>query len=248
MTKREKRELANQQKTVKKKSKISVFQIKLISAIAVALIFLVAVGFFIDSFAPTNPKCYHRWMFSTFHGSYDSKNGPKSYMQFENKANTETSERATSYVWAQVAVTEGAGVKEIWINVSDLYEEKDSISIKIRTGKSESNTVLLKDFKLTKKDLKSSKDGWIKIYDLANGDKEHTSKTSQVFAIGFETQIRLREIAFVGNYGYDAQIRECGTAIDDMVDDITSTTDGAEVKKICDEYSTFPYAPKTEDL
>ncbi|MBO5851795.1 MAG: hypothetical protein J6R29_05645 [Clostridia bacterium] len=252
MTRREKKELAQQQSSKKKKCKLGVFQIKLISVIAVALMFLVSVGFFIDSFAPANPACYHRWVLSTFHGSYNSKNGPNTYMQFEIAKKTGTSERATSYVWSQVSVTNGAGVKEIWINVSDLYE--DEAVIRIRTGKSESNTTVpLKEYKLTKKALKASKDGWIKIYDCGEKgekgkDKEHTSETNQIFCIGFETQIRLREVGFVGRGGYEAQIKECGTAIEDLVNSATSLTEGAEVKNICDENSTFPYAPKNEEI
>lgn len=247
MTKREKRELENKQKQQKskKKFKISAFQVKLISVIAVSLIFLTAVGFFIDTFAPANPKCYHRWVLSTFNGSYDKKGSPKTYMQFETIADTEESEIATSYVWLRTSVTEGAGVKEIWINVSDLYE--DEAVIKIRAGKSEANTELLKEYKLTSKELKQSKDGWIKIYDLANGDKEHVSQTSQTYAIGFETKIRLREVGVVGNGGYEALIEECGTAIDKTISDETSKTEGSEVKKICDENSTFPYAYKAQE-
>ena len=40
------------------------------------------------------------------------------------------------------------------------------------------------------------------------------------------------------------QIEECGTAIDDMVDGVTSKTEGSEVSKVCDEQSTFKYAPQ----
>lgn len=243
MTKREKRELEkSKQTTAKKKFNFSAFHIKLISVIAVSLIFLLAVGFFVDSFAPANPKSYHRWLLSTFNGSYNKEGLPKTYMQIETKANNETAERATSYVWSTVSVTEGAGVNEIWVNVSDLYEEE--VSIKVRTGKSESNTILLKTYKLSKQELKKSKDGWIKIYDLDNGDKPHTATYGQTFAIGFEAGIRLREIGFVGNGGYEVQIEECGTAIDDMVDAVTSKTEGSEVSKVCDEQKTFKYAPQ----
>ena len=246
MTRREKREL-EQAKAAKKEKKVkfNASHVLKIAVCAVSIIFLVAVGFFIDTFAPANPKCYHRWVLSSFHGSYNAKGCPETYMQFNTLANTETGERATKYIWTRVTVTEGAGVNEIWINVSDLYEDK--AVIKIRTGKSESNTVLLKQYTLTAEELKKSKDGWIKIYDLDKGDKPHTSTYNQTFCIGFETEIRLREIGYVGNYGYDTQIEEWGTAIDEIVNADASSSEESEGYKICDEKSTFPYAPLSEE-
>ena len=245
MSRRQKRELEKQQLAQKKKFKFTGLHIRIISVVLASLMFLVSVGFFIDSFAPANPKCYHRWVLSTFNGSYNSKGSPKTYMQFNTLAVSETGDRATSYIWSRVTVTEGMGINEIWINVSDLYE--DSVSIQVRSGKSEKNTDLLKRLTLTKDDLKKSKDGWFKIYDLDDGDKAHPSKTNQTFCIGFEAEIRLREIGYVSNGGYAIKVEEWGTATDERVHNNASSSVESEGYKVFDENDTFPYAPLSDE-
>lgn len=259
MTRREKRELEKQQqakKSNKSFSKVlSVFKnqtfVKVLAVVLASIVFLVSAGFFVDSFAPANPKCYHRWVLSAFNGSYNAKGNPETYIQLETQANAESGKRATTYLWAKTSVTNGAGIKEIWINVSDLYEEE--VKIKVGTGKSEASSTFLDDYLLTKKELKASKDGWIKIYDCGEKEDEgkegfspvHTSNVNPTFRVGFDRQVRVREIAFVGRRGNGVLIESFGIAMDD--DKSTpSASSGSEVHKAFDEQKTFPFYVEEE--
>lgn len=259
MTRREKRELEKKQQENKSKewvSKASAFFkkptfIKVSAVVLASIVFLVSAGFFVDSFAPANPKCYHRWVLSAFNGSYNAKGKPQTYMQLETQANIENGKSAITYLWAQTSVTNGAGIKEIWINVSDLYEEE--VKVKIGTGKSEYSSTFLKEYSLTKSIVKKSSDGWIKIYDCGQKedegkdgfDKVHTSNINPTFRVGFDRQIRVREIAFVGRKGNGVLIKDFGVAMDDDKSTPSANTE-SEVYKAFDEQTTFPFYVEEE--
>ncbi len=212
-----------------------------ISAIcAFVLLLVITAGFFIDSFAPANPKCYHKWVLSTFNGSYDKKGCPKTFWKPEQLVDEEKGVRAISYIVAETTVTNNEGINEIWLNLSDFKEATTTIFIRQGEGGSGKE---IKQFTLNAKDLKASSDGWIKIYDVDDGDKKYEGTSyNKKFSIGFVTNIKVREMGFVGNL-------DMGVKFSDVY--MMLGTDKFDDKKTCenltDEQSTFPYLVNEEE-
>ncbi len=210
--------------------------------IGFVLLLIVTACFVIDSFAPANPKCYHKWVLSTFNGSYDVKGNPKTYWEPEQFVDEETGIPAISFIVVDTTVTNNDGVNEIWLNLSDFKEY--STTILIRQGAGLAGVRELKQYQLTAKALKKDGDGWVKIYDTDLGDKKYEGNNySKTFSIGFATDIRVREIAFVGNNNSEVKFENVYM----MRDKDKVTGDGEyDCKKLTDEQSTFPYGAKQE--
>ena len=67
-------------KQVKKAKK---FNLKVFAMVMAIVVFLVASLFVLDTFAPANPKVYHRFALSTIFGSFDGEDTPNSYYQVQ---------------------------------------------------------------------------------------------------------------------------------------------------------------------
>jgi hypothetical protein len=163
---------------------------------------LVAVVFLVDSFAIANPKCYHKFLLSTFHGSYDKKDMPKTYWQVRSYKDKETNEVLPLYAKAKLSLDSLGNnhLGQIWIYVSDFAGDK----LEITVGQTEQNETLNKKgaYKITAEDIKNSKDGWFKVYDYTDKTNFKTPMTSiTIYWIGFSTDIRIREMVFIDKHG-----------------------------------------------
>lgn len=160
-----------------------------IGAIVLAcLMFLISILAILNTFAPNNPRCYHSFGLSGLFGDFDKSGNPKTYYQ------AYYAEDYVEYVTVKVNKIDNANVKEIWINVSDMYDK----SIKIYTRHaSDSLGTLYKvddaDYILDAKTLSKDVDGWICLYMR----KENDSLTASTYHFGFQNQIKVRELVFV---------------------------------------------------
>ena len=161
-----------------------------IVAIALACItLLISILAILNTFAPYNPKCYHAFGLSGIWGDFDSSKNPKTYYQ------AYYADEYVEYVSLKVTKVDNANVKEIWVNVSDMYDK----SIKIYTRHaSDSLGVLYKvnnntDYTLQGKTLAEDKDGWICLFTRS----QNNSLTASTYHIGFQNQIKVRELVFV---------------------------------------------------
>ncbi len=223
-------------KKLSKKTKLTLI------SIAVGLIFITAILFIIDSFAPANPKVYHRWVLSTFSGSFDGEDTPNTYQQMEVLQDVdEESQVVYSCIDTKVTTTNQVAIKEIWINISDLYNEE--LSIFISKG-IDTKTTYIHDLTLSKKDIKSDKDGWFRIYYNENGLSHNVSNFFGQIKIGFSANVKFREMVVVDINGNLGSIEVKGRSIGAMPNkDGTSIThkktDLGDAKNIADEKNTF---------
>ena len=190
-------------KNSKTSTKKLIKRIAVISLSVIVAAFLLLGCFIVDSMAVANPKCYHKWVLSTFHGSYDKKDMPKTYWQVRSFKDKETNESLTVYAKTKLEL-DNLGTNhlgQVWINVSDFAGDK----IEITVGYSEQNESLNKNEKaytITSSDIKNSKDGWFKVYDYQDKTNFIAPKTSiTVYWIGFSTDIRVREMVFIDSTG-----------------------------------------------
>ena len=225
--------VTNNAKQSNKKS----FIIKLSAIILAVIFFILCVCFVIDSYAPANPKDYHRWVLSGINGSYNKEGNPKTYWQVEK---TKVGEKGVT-VYAKIRVSSWSDVDAIWLNVSDLYEDKTEIEVQSGTSGKTVN-----EYKLTAIDLKQNQDGWIKIYDLDDANKNTTDSydkiTSNVVFVGFNTKIKVRELVVTKSDGSILTYTVEGIKIDAQEIQVSdSEVKNAEnnVEKINDEGKTF---------
>ncbi len=166
-----------------------------ISVILAVIVFLVAGLFVVDSFAPANPKPFHKWVLSTFSGSFDGEDTPNTFYQVQIQKNIETGERQYSCINTKISTTNSENVKEIWVCFSDLYE--DNIEIFLSTGW-QGKSKYLSQRSYSKADVKGDKDGWFRIY---NREKDGLVINSSGFygqlRIGFSANVKVREIVVV---------------------------------------------------
>lgn len=176
-----------------------------IIAILSVLIIVVSTLFIIDSFAPANPKSYHKFVISTFNGSYDKEGLPKSSWQVSPVKMEKDGKVDFATFYARYYVqyeSSSEYTSEIWINVSDFYGDSTKIIIAKGGGplpgaKYDEETYY---YTLTKNKVKSSSDGWIKIFD--SDWKGAFDVSSMYLWVGFKNaKIRVREIAFISSEG-----------------------------------------------
>lgn len=171
-------------------------------ALIVALV-IVASLFLIDSFAIANPKCYHKFLLSTFNGSYNAENMPSTYWQVE-ALEDESGNPLKMKAKVELPIKDKGEryLGQIWINVSDLESSEIKIYTYYHTSNTTTNAKALnkdgKPFVLTANELRKSEDGWFKIYDFEdteNFDKAYTHIDD--YSIVFTAGIRVREMVFV---------------------------------------------------
>ncbi len=178
-------------------------RVGIIALSVIIALFLLLGCFIVDSMAVANPKCYHRWVLSTFHGSYDKKDMPSTYWQVRSFKDKETQKNLPLYAKTKLSL-DNLGTNhlgQIWINVSDFAGDK----LEVTTGYSEQNESLNKNktgFVITAEDIKKSKDGWFKVYDYQDKTNFNAPLNSiTVYWIGFSMDIRVREMVFIDKTG-----------------------------------------------
>ena len=182
-----------------------------IGVIALAVLFFLTCSVFvIDRMGDANPKCYKKFFLSTFHGSYDVDDAPSSYWQVEPKQNKD-GERVPTYARFSLTTHDSENVGEIWINISDLKEGE----LKITIGHGISNLTIAGSLTISAEDVKASEDGWFKIYDANNPGDIKTFASKYVW-VGFENNVRVREIGFKDLHGHAPETVELrGMSIED---------------------------------
>ena len=187
-------------KTNKKTNKTKI--LTKIIPIALILVALISTLFFIDSFAVANPKCYHRWVLSTFNGSYNKEGLPETYWEVSPLEEVKDGKRQATTTFAKYYLDYGSGrTAQIWINISDFHNQSTKIEIAQSAGGGfntyEKETYF---FTLTADMVKNSNDGWIKIFD-SSWTTDFVIKYTNVW-IGFKgAKLRVREVAFLNEEG-----------------------------------------------
>ena len=206
--------------------------IKIGVSVLAVIFFLTCALFVVDSFAPANPKCYDKFLLSTFNGSYDAEGLPKTYWQVEPRQDAEGN-RVPSIARFSLTTVDIESVGQIWINISDLKEKEAKITIVYgNTALTVSGTTVI-----TAKQLKESQDGWIKVYDST--DANFKTFTTKFVGVGFENEVRVREIAFKDINGKAPEKVEVrGLSIGLSEDDAKPIPDN-NVNKVADEQKTF---------
>ncbi|MBO5888791.1 MAG: hypothetical protein J6Q58_01470 [Clostridia bacterium] len=236
-----KRRVEEQEKQTAKKPVKKSFIVKLSAIIVAVIFFIFCIGAVLDSYAPANPKDYHVWGLSGIFGSFNKNGNPESYWQV-NKTKSGDNELA---VYASLRVT-GASysdIKEIWVNLSDLYE--DQLEIDVINGSASKS---INKFNLKADNFKANKNGWVKIYDVVEANSNTTDNylqiTTTIFYIGFNTKINVRELVFVSKANnvldYDVRGVKIGNqeiGVDD--DELEDIENGANVVNIKDEQEFF---------
>ena len=235
------REQQNNQETTPAKKVSKSFIIKLVACIVAVVFFLVCIAVVINSYAPANPKDYHRWFLSGINGSYEKDGNPNKYWQVEKKMSGD--KYLSTYAQIEL-VGSYTSVNEIWINLSDLYEDKLEIEI-INASSRTINKVTI-----TADEMKDSENGWFNLYDLDVAKESTTDNILEVnsrkFSIGFNTKINVREIVFVKDKNTDGKYEIINyniTAekIENQVTDLDKITESeTSIHNIKNEQTTFP--------
>lgn len=217
----------------------------LAGAIAVILLLVIVVSLFIiDSLAVANPKCYHKFLLSTFNGSYDAENMPSTYWQVELLEDGDTGEKFKTKAKVELPITNKSErfLGQIWINVSDLESDKLEIFTYYHTSNTSTTSKALnkegKSFVLTANELKKSNDGWFKIYDFE--DSENYNKAYEYiddYSIVFIGAVRVREMVFIDTK-YDI-VKNVSTIDEYVEEQKTSNSEGFVVKNAVDESNFF---------
>lgn len=213
------------------------FIIKLVSVIVACVFFLACVSVVINSYAPANPKDYHVWCLSGISGSFNKSGNPKNYWGVDK---TKSGNQDVTVYGNASLITSYSKVKEIWLNVSDLYETEAKIEIVNQSSR------VLNVYTLTAEELKADKDGWIKIYDLTaaneNPSDDYKTITASKFSFGISTKLNVRELVFVNEDGKLAEYEVTGIKIENRefkVDDAEVKDAKNPVTNLCDEQKTF---------
>lgn len=218
--------LENEKKEIRKK-----LIVKILSICLASIFFLLCVAFVVNTQAPANPRCYHFFCLSTFKGSFDKKGNPHTYWSVE-KLQDENGGNVTTFVQVEVDGSY-SNVGEIWVNLSDFYEQETQI--KIVNG----NSKEVGSYALTAKAVKESKNGWFKIFDVGESD---SAVTSYKFNVGFSTKINVRELVFLKKdgsvLGYTVQGEKTEAGLI-SIDDERITENKNSVLNVKDEQDTF---------
>ncbi len=168
--------------------------------IVIVVALAAALSFLVNSFAPANPRAYHVYFLSAFHGSFNKKGLPGTYWQPEQR--TDGNVRKICYL----RLSGSSDCNEVWINLSDFKELQTDIIVASGAGAPN----VKKRYNLTAKELKKSKDGWIKIYDKS----KDSALSSSYLNIGFTTNIRVREVVAIKSDGKKSTLTVQGWTIE----------------------------------
>ncbi len=208
-----------------------------IGVIALAVLFFLTCSLFvIDSMGSANPKCYKKFFLSTFNGSYNVEGAPSTYWQIEPKQDND-GVRVPTYARYSLTTDNSENIGEIWINISDLKES----SLKVTIGYGLSSLNVAGSITITSKEVKASEDGWFKVFDAKNPGDMKTFNSKYAW-VGFENDVRVREIAFkdiLGNAPETVDLR--GMSINDSPLMESSKLKGQpnNVNNVNDEQKTF---------
>lgn len=226
-------------KPLSKKTKI------VISIVLAVFVFLLAGLFVVDSFAPASPKPFHRWVLSTFSGSFDGEGAPNTYYELKIQKNSQSGETQYSCINTKISTTNSENVKEIWVSFSDLKEE--NLEIFLSTGW-QGKSKYLSQRNYSKSDVRNNEDGWFRVYNT--GKKDGLEINSSGFygqlRIGFSANVKVREIVVVdmkGNLG-SVSVDHCSNGGKPLKEGEYSDVHDNEfhpqgVEYVCDEKNTF---------
>lgn len=175
-----------------KKSKVKITKktkLALVS-VAIVLVFLTACLFIVDSLAPANPKVYHKFLISTFVGSVDGEESPNTYHQITIHKDAQTGEKQYTCVNVKAKPVNNAAIKEIWINISDLYA--DNLTVFVGEGIT-SKTTQVSERTYSKEAIKKDNDGWFRIYNNEAGK----ARSVYEYKIGFSSEVKFRELVII---------------------------------------------------
>ncbi len=205
----------------------------------IVLVSIVAGLFLIDSFALANPKCYHRFLLSTFNGSYDADNMPSTYWQVESLEDEEGN-LLKMKAKVELPITNKAErfLGQIWINVSDLEGDLLSIYTYYQTSNTSTTYKPLNKgelpYVLTAKELRKSSDGWFKIYDFKDTEKYNKAyEYIDDYTIVFTSGVRVREMVFIDT---EYELVKDIKTIDEYVE---GNSTGLKIKNVVDESKFF---------
>lgn len=254
--------MANKKRTAPKKDIKEQATINLKKWISVALITFLLVSialsamFIVDSFAPNNPKVYHRWFLSGINGSYDGKDTPNSFYQIEIQQDSDSGEVLYTCVDFKISTTNTRNISQIWINFSDVYE--DEVNIFLGRGTAGS-TKLIKELTLTASQIKSDEDGWFRLYNNKGSGLEYNVQGFYgELKIGFSAGLKLREVVVVdvnGELFSETKVKQCTVGPKPKIDlkgNHVSVThkdkfEPIDMKNAADEQSKFPFVKATEE-
>ena len=232
------------QKTRKNKIKSSKKTGLVLGLVAMCVAFLTATVFVIESLAPINPKAYHKFLVSSFVGSVDGDDTPNSYYQVEVQEDaSEQGEKLYTCIDLRYSTSNSAGVKEVWINISDVSEQ--NLTVFLSKG-NDTKTTGINERVLDKKTIKKDKDGWFRIYNanletMPDGLKGFNGQLK----IGFSCNVRLREMVIVdinGKLATIEDIKSCSIGKKPDKGEVVKEYDKIPIhdaKNICDEQKTF---------
>ncbi len=200
-----------------------------------AVAILVATLFVIDSVGPANPKCYHKFLLSTFNGSYDKEGMPSTFWQVNAYKDEETGEALPVRLQAELTL-QNKSLGQVFINVSDFSGDKIEILTFYGTKNNPLN-VEDKPFVLTNRDIRNSKDGWFKIYDCDDTFNFIKADTYiDEYAITFSNEIKVREIVFIDSEG---NLIKDVTTINEYIGNQKNNNANNPIKNAVDEYALF---------
>lgn len=210
-----------------------------ISAVALAVVFFMLCAMIVvNSYAPYNPKCYHRWFFSTLNGSYNKEGLPSTYFQVEEYENGEP-----TYIKIETK-REGKYVAAIYANLSDLKKKEVKFSVYNGSKSAVTQNTALGSLDLQGKELKDSKDGWIQIYDAEKSTVASNDVKSKTFYVSVSERIRVRELVLLDSDGKVMNYTVKGYVLGNVTKDANKSDVKEEnvnnVYNIIDEQKTFP--------
>ena len=187
-----KNKIINEQKNKRKKFKWTKNLTKAL-AITLAGVFIgISSLFVVDSFAVANPKCYHKFLSSTFNGSYDTDTSPNKYWQVDMIRNSSSNEQTMTYLIFKYSPINSQRLGKLIVNLSDLKSRELDVFVGYSAGRDKSPTEV-KSFTLTRKDVKSSKDGWFEFYNSEIEENQFKYGENYIF-LGLKGDVRIREI------------------------------------------------------
>ncbi len=206
------------------------------------MVFLTAGLFVVDSFAPASPQPYHRWVASTFAGSFDAEGKPNTYYQVQIQKDVSTGKAEYSCINTKISTINSKNLREVWISFSDLYEQ--DIEIFLSKGW-EGKSGYFWEVKYTKSQVRNNKTGWFRVYNnTGSGVDINKGGFIGQLRIGFSANVKVREIVIVdveGRVG-TVSVDHCSNGpkpVKDVNDDYSAKHDNSfypsDVDNVCDE-------------
>ena len=215
---------------------------KVLALVLVLVVFLTTSLFIVDSFAPANPRVYHKFILSAFSGSFDGEDTPNTYYEVKSASDETTGEALYSCVNLKLTTVNSVKFKEIWVNISDIKANE----ITIFTSKGYAgNTKFLSERTFKRSDIKANKDGWFRVYNTPEGTEYNVPSFYGELKIGFSTNVRVREVVVVDvdNKLGSLTFKSCSVGKKPEKGDETGVShtvfEDPTAKNVCDEKSKY---------